>query len=254
MEGYIQQQISPQDVKWTHPFTCIATGPSGSGKTTFVKDLLLHQSELISQKFDKIYVFIGTELKNNPLFEDLQMQLNNVNIVELPVLYPSGLKGSSFKEDFTKIMNENVNNNVASCVIFDDLMTELAEIQLLEEMFTKWSSHGNMSVIHITQNIFHKGKGSSSAAATLYRNSKVIVLFQSPMDYTTLNIIVTRLAKGGKKRRTKLLAMLNDILDQYRYVVIRGNLQTPSQLKYTTDLFATEPVRHIKVFSLLHQK
>jgi len=253
MEGFVEKKYAPQEVQWIHPFTCIVTGPSGCGKTTFVKQLLLAQEELISQKFDKIYVFLGTELKANKIFEELkedELLKGILQVVELPKLYPQGLKAGNFRQAFTEIMDDNVKQNIASCVIFDDLMSELADIQLLDEMFTKRSSHGNMSVIHITQNMFYKGKGGgASGAATLYRNSKVLVLFNAPMDHTTVSIIARRLAKDGKMKR--LEAMLSAIMDEYRYVCIRANLQTPVQLKYTSDLFATQPVRHIKNFTLL---
>ncbi len=251
MEGVVESTLLPHEVKWMHPFTCIVTGPSGSGKTTFVKELLCKQDELISTKFDKIYIFLGTELSVNKIFEKLQNSLDNVSVVELPSTYPQGLKEGKFKENFIQVMKENSDQQLATCVIFDDLMAELAEVNLLDEMFTKWSSHGNMSVIHITQNIFHKGKGSQSQGTTIYRNAKVLVLFYSPMDHTTLNVIASRLAKGGKRKH--LLTMLSDILERFRYVCIRANLQTPKQLKYTTDLFATEPFRHIKNFSLLQE-
>lgn len=241
------------DVEFKHPFTSIIVGPSGCGKSTFVKDLILNQNDLISTCFETIYIFLGTPRNENKILCDLEnASSSQVKIIELGTLYPHGLKKSSFKEDFSKIMSTNSKNNSQTCVIFDDLMSELSEIHFLDEMFTKWSSHANMSVIHITQNLFHKTKGNSSCASTLYRNNKVLVLFNSPMDQTTLRIVCSRLAK--ERNSKDLMNMLSFIVDKYRYVVIRANLQTPEKLRFTTDLFAQKPVRHMKCFTLHPKK
>jgi ABC-type ATPase with predicted acetyltransferase domain len=241
------EEIKQVDIQFRHPFTSIVVGPSGCGKSTFVRDLILHQHELISTQFDKIYIFIGTSIAENKIFKDLKDALPDIiTICDITKLYPEGLKKGNFKDNFTSIIADNSEKNLQTCVIFDDLMNELAEIQLLDEMFTKWSSHCNVSVLHITQNLFHKGKNNHSNAATLYRNTKVLVLFDSPMDNNTLKIIATRLAK---RKRIHLEDMLNDIVKKYRYVVIRANLQTPEELKFSSDLFATKPFRHIKCFT-----
>lgn len=239
------------NVQFVHPFTSMVIGPSGCGKSTFVKDLLLHQEELISSKFDKIYIIIGTSLSENKIFQDLQAMMPDIiTVMELKKMYPDGLKNSSFYKDFSELISKNSETNLKTCVIFDDLMNELAEIQLLDEMFTKWSSHCNTSVIHITQNLFHKGKGANYNPATLYRNCKVLVLFDSPMDQTPLKIVAVRLAKLGKGNRKNTEETMSWIVSTYRYVVIRGALQTPKELKFTSDLFANKPFRHMKCFTV----
>lgn len=239
--------IECANVKFKHPFRSIIVGPSGCGKTTFVRNLLLAQSELVSTQFKTIYMFIGTNAEENKILCQLEEGLVpevNFKIIELPKIYPSGLKNSTFKEDLCKMIEENSQKNNPICIIFDDLMNELAEIHLLDELFTKWSRHSNMSVIHITQNLFHKGKGTSSNA-TLYRNNQILVLFDCPMDCTTLRIVASRLAK---KNSSNMSEMLNYIVSNYRYVVIRTDVTEP-YLRFSSDLFAQHPVRHFKVFT-----
>lgn len=238
-----------RDVTFQHPFRSIIVGPSGCGKSTFVKNLLLHQNELLSVNFDTIYIFLGTSMEENQILSELQELLGDtVKIIELSKVYPLGLKKSSFKEDLCKIIASNSQRNAPTCIIFDDLMSELAEIQLLDEIFTKWSSHSNMSVIHITQNLFHKGKGNSSCATTLYRNTQILVLFNCPMDHTTLRIVASRLSKGN---RNSILNMLNYVVSNYKYVIIRTDAKAMNTfLEFTSDLFAVEPFRHFKAFTL----
>ncbi|KAG8234622.1 hypothetical protein J437_LFUL014528, partial [Ladona fulva] len=45
-----------------------------------------------------------------------------------------------------------------SLIIIDDLMRE-ADGRVVD-LFTKGSHHRNLSVIHLTQNLFHQGKGA----------------------------------------------------------------------------------------------
>ena len=61
--------------------------------------------------------------------------------------------------------------------IFDDLMTELADCNLLVPLYTKWTHHSDISSIHITQNIFHRGSGKHQGDnSTLYLNTKPLFL------------------------------------------------------------------------------
>ena len=43
--------------------------------------------------------------------------------------------------------------------LFDDLMSELSECGLLLDLFSKYSSHYDLTTIHITQNVFFKAGG-----------------------------------------------------------------------------------------------
>ena len=44
--------------------------------------------------------------------------------------------------------------------------------------------------------------------------------------------------------------MLNYIVENYKYVVINADLEGAFQLKFMTDIFATKPLCHQKVFML----
>ena len=58
---------------------------------------------------------------------------------------------------------------------------------ILLDLFTKMSSHYNTSVIHITQNLFHKGSGKhSSDHVGVYRNSHITMLFNNPPQQSSV--------------------------------------------------------------------
>ena len=69
-------------------------------------------------------------------------------------------------------------------------MSELSECGLLVDLFTKFSSHYSLTIIHITQNVFFKSVGKHGTDnVTIFRNTQVLVLFQTPMDMSVLMMI-----------------------------------------------------------------
>ncbi len=235
------------------PFTSVVVGPSGSGKSTFVVNLIKNQDRLLTKPFQYIYVFIGTRKSENPLF-DLISQNNDprypVHVFEVNILYPTkdDLK-TQFPRDLDSLVKGHNKKQQTGCLIFDDLMDELSQCNILTKLFTRTSTHQNVSIIHITQNLFHKSK-SISENTTVFRNTKMLVFFKSPMDRKPLSTIAQRMNPGGPNDYRKLLEMLSHVVDQYRYVVIFGDYETPAALRYRTDIFATEPFPHQKIFSI----
>ena len=90
-------------------------------------------------------------------------------------------------------------------------------------------------MIHITQNLFHKGSGKHlSDHVGVYRNSHIIVLFDNPLDNHPLWTVAARLVRKGSGT---LSQMLEEIAEKHRYVVIHGGMDWPKKLRFTTDLF-----------------
>lgn len=229
------------DASFQHPFTCLVAGPSGSGKTTFVKNLLL--STLVEPAFKHITIYIGTKKSENKIFMEMEQNFNSslFELIEINELY-GGEKiefEKNFATDFVRGMGDK---GPGGCVIFDDLMTEISQAKLLSNLFSRHSAHMNLSVIHITQNMFYKGKDPQEHR-TLYTNSHFIVLFPFTLDGTIFSIVCKRLTAGcGPQKYRQTMALLNYAVETYRYVVISGLYGRDSRLKFTTDLFNTEPV------------
>ena len=68
-------------------------------------------------------------------------------------------------------------NEKRKLLILDDLMRESSSDFILD-LFTKGSHHKNISVIFVTQNVFHKGK----AQRDISLNTKYLVLSKNPRD------------------------------------------------------------------------
>jgi hypothetical protein len=71
--------------------------------------------------------------------------------------------------------------NVPTLIILDDLM-DSAYSKKVSELFTQGSHHRNVSLVLITQNMFHQGPSSRDISL----NSKYIVVFKNPIDKTQI--------------------------------------------------------------------
>ena len=213
------------DARIHHPFTAIVNGPSGAGKSTFVQKLLLDK-ELIDVTFDKIYIFIGTPLSQNKIFSDLKKNLPGiVEIVYLQNVYPN-LKKSKFSEQMTQVLNDNNSKGWKTCVIFDDLMAEMSEIGLMGDLFSRLSTHTSTSVLNLTQNLFHRGAGSSNV--TVFRNAKILILFKSKSDRTIFRHLAIKQASPNYPV-SNLVRFFQDVTDQYRYISCHFNFDCPEE-------------------------
>ena len=240
--------VEVYDARLKHPFTCVVAGPSGSGKSTFVRNLLLKQARLIDTTFDYVIIFLGTDTTENDTLATLGRVLpQRVYLVEVKNVYPTReeLK-SSFPSDLKNMLKERSDKKLKGCLIFDDLMEELSECDVLTKLFTKFSTHYGVSIINITQNLFHQGTGKSDHVS-VYRNTRVLVIFNNPMDNSILTTVSKRLKPSGS---APLIRMLNDIVQKYRYVVIHADMNRPSELRFTSDIFNTDPVPYQRVFQL----
>ena len=142
-----------------HPFSMIVAGPSGCGKTTFVYDLLTN----INKSEVKRIIWCYAEVNSKPT------DVCAIPDIEFYVSIPDFLFDSE---------------NISDCiVVLDDLMDESGSDSRISELFTRGSHHRNISVIFISQNIFHKGKRMRDISL----NAKYLVIFKNPRDKAQFN-------------------------------------------------------------------
>ena len=140
-----------------------------------------------------------------------------MEIIELKKLYQTAeLMKKNFSSEFEHFVKNKANRKKKGCVIFDDLMSELSECGLLLDLFSKYSSHYDLTTIHIMQNIFFKAGGKhGSDHVTIYQNMHVLVLFKNPLDNTVIHTIAQCISRG--KKNGELVDMLHHVLDHHRY-------------------------------------
>ena len=153
---------SEKVLAWKHPFTCIVAGPTSSGKTKFVLKLLENSHHMFTEKPQVIMWFYGEFQKW--------------------MLHPK-YQGIEFIEGLPRDIK--VNPQMVNVFIIDDLMHETDES--IAKLFTKGSHHKNISVILLTQNVFHQNKHSRC----INLNAHYMVIFKNVRDASQ----ITNLAK-----------------------------------------------------------
>lgn len=146
--------------KFIHPFTSIVTGPTSCGKTQFVARVLQNASTKMSPPPEKI---IWLYKRWQPLYDEIR------NSVVPEVEFIRGIPPTIDQDTF-------IDPSVKNLLILDDLMSTCAKDSRINELFTEGSHHRNLSVMSISQNLFH------NRDPTQRRNTHYLVLFNNPVD------------------------------------------------------------------------
>jgi hypothetical protein len=156
---------------WRHPFTCMIAGPTSCGKTYFVYELL--QSDLIQPAPVKIFYFYGQYQK---FYEQFKAALGD------RIKFIPGLPGNF--EDLLK--RENLSDsNIPKLFVLDDVMISGAADENVAQLFLRGSHHLGVSVLYLTQNLFHQGKQSRNISL----NCHYLVLFKNPRDKQQIQVL-----------------------------------------------------------------
>lgn len=199
------------DARLKTPFSLIAGGPSNSGKTTFVNNLLLNQDRLIDHPFDYIYWFYGQVPPKNELF----LKLTNLQAVK------------GIPDSFDNFIHEGQKG----AIVLDDLMEQCTNNSLITDFFTKKSHHQDVSVIFITQNLFHKGK----ERITFMKNATYLVIFNAPLDSSEAFALARRIMPRKPKIFMDIYA--HAVEKPHGYLFIDGHQETPKEAIYRTNIF-----------------
>ena len=150
-------EICKSTITFKHPFTMIVAGPTRSGKTTWVAKLIQNRLRQIKPTPSRI---LWCYMHWQPMYTNLKK------------LMPEIIWGDALptEETFSSYSN--------SLVILDDMMDDVVSDSSMMKVFTERSHHQNISVIFMTQNIFHQGK----AARTISLNTQYMVLFENARD------------------------------------------------------------------------
>lgn len=143
--------------RFQHPCTMLLAGPTRVGKSWFLRDLLKERNLMFNPPPDKVIWFYG-------IYQKMYDEMPEITFVE------------GFPSNFREYLGTN------SLIILDDLMIECTNDERLTFLYTRGSHHLNISVIFITQNLFHKGKEMRGVSL----NSQYLILFKNRRDMSQI--------------------------------------------------------------------
>ena len=198
------------DARLKTPFSLIVAGPSACGKTTFVLNLLKNSSRVIDNEFDYILWFYGESFP-----KDIDLFSRNIQFYK-------GLPDS---------FDNLIDSSKTGLAIFDDLMSECGNNKLITEFFTKRTHHENVSIIFITQNLFHEGKERKN----FVKNTTYLCIFNSPLDQTISYYLGRKLLPKHSKIFINIFSRA--VKTPHGYLFIDGHQRTPSDAMFRSDMF-----------------
>ena len=101
----------------------------------------------------------------------------------------------------------------------------------LEEIFTKYSHHKNVSIIFITQNLFHQKKNSRDISL----NAHYIVAFKNPRDKLQFSHLSRQIFPG--QQNYALEAFADATHKPHGYLFVDLKQQTPDHMRFLTNIF-----------------
>lgn len=192
-----------------HPFTAFCAGPTRVGKSAFMKSLLDYRGDMFNPPPDKVIWFHG-------IGQDLHNTISDVTFVE------------GFPANFADYLGTR------TLIILDDLMAECGGDKRLTYLFTKGSHHLNVSVIFITQNLFHKGTEIRDASL----NAQYLLIFKNRRDQSQIIHLGRQLYPG----RTQFFREVYEdaMKTPFGYLLIDLRSETDEGMRLRTHILPNE--------------
>jgi len=195
------------DTRLRHPFTAIVAGPTGCGKSVFTFKLISEAQNMITPPPDKIMYCYS-------MYQSLFDQFPSVE----------------FNEGLPDIAQ--FDGKQRYLLILDDMMTQVNDS--VSDLFTRVSHHKDVSVMFLTQNIFHQSKQNR----TMSLNSYYLILFKNPRDATQVATLGRQMFPG----KTKFLveAFTDAMSKAFGYLLIDLKADTEQKFRIRTNIFEDE--------------
>ena len=204
-------------MKWQHPFSAIIAGPSNCGKSYFVKRFLKRLGQMVDTDFKHI-IFYYSEWQNT---------------------YLEMGKNIDFHEGLPQVV-DFAGDKKPKLIIIDDLMRESSD-KTVVDIFTKYSHHKNVSVIYLTQNLFHQGRGQRDISL----NAHYIVVFKNPRDRAQIQHFGRQLYPDNSKF---IQEAYNDATNvPHGYLLIDLKQSTDETCRVRTCIFPDDAINYVYV-------
>jgi ABC-type polar amino acid transport system ATPase subunit len=200
------------DVRLQNDAVFQIVGPSGSGKTLFVTTLL-NTPGIFKCIPGKIYWLQGSSDGESGNTNKMLNHLKNIQIL------------NGFEDGWIDLPKRG------DVLVVDDLFEEANKEKCFNSLFTKIARHRQITVIFITQNLFHEG----GKHRTRNLNVQYLVIFKNPRDQTAIEYIARQAFPHNKQF---LIDSYRDAVDRpHGYLFMDFTQQCLDELRLRTDLF-----------------
>ena len=189
-------------------------GPSGSGKTYFACNLLSSEN-IFKVPIQTIYWHSG--VKEGELGHTLKKLKSLKRICHVFGL-PQGWTDKPKKFD---------------AIVIDDLFEEANQDSVtFNQLFTKIARHRQVTVLFLTQNLFHQG----GKHRTRNLNTHYLVIFKNPRDMTVIDYLARQ---AYPNNRNFLITVFRDATDNkpHGYLFMDFTQECPEDMRIRTDIF-----------------
>ena len=190
------------DKGFKHPWSMIVSGPSSYGKTVFTKQVL-NKSD---RQFESIYWFYCE-------WQDGYKDCSGISFV-------SGMPSS---------LDAYLELSGPKAMVFDDMMMQSANSELIAQYCTQQRHHQNLSVILILQNVYGQGK----LMRNVHLNTEYVVLFRNPRGKSQVGCLARPLEP--KHSKTLMDAYVDATSRPYSHILVDLKPLTPDALPYRSN-------------------
>ena len=114
-------------------------GPTNCSKTYWINRLL--ENDMFTQPVASILYWYG-------VYRDFYNKMHDNPSIQAPLYFHKGLPS---QEDI-----DNLYDGEFHIIVLDDLMEKIVKSTEMQELFTKYCHHRNMTTIMVSQNVFQK--------------------------------------------------------------------------------------------------
>ena len=202
------------DLRFANNCVFQIVGPSGSGKTFFVTNLLYNANVIFKNKIGKIYWLMGIEEGEHGKTQQSLKRIKNISFM------------NGFEEGWEKRPKSG------DVIVIDDLFTESTKEQAFNNLFTKIARHRGVTVIFLTQNLFHQG----GQHRTRNLNVNYLVIFKNPRDNTVIDFLARQAFPSNRKF---LMDAFQDATHNkpFGYLFLDFTQTCPEELRVRADIF-----------------
>jgi len=182
------------------PSSTIIAGPSMAGKTVLALSILKASKTMYTIPPEKILYAYGVYQSK---FDSLESEIPNLTLHH-------GLPSR-------EVLDELKSTEGHSLLLLDDLMDEICKSAEMCSLFTRDVHHGRISVIMMSQNVFHQSRYSR----TINLNTSYLILMKTCRDLQQIHTLSRQMFPGAPKR---LVEAYEDATQRPRGYLVVNNL------------------------------